>query len=561
MTDWNFADTWEEVARHRPDAPALIQGPLTVTWADLDRRADALAAGMLAAGVGPQGRVAQYLYNGPAYIESVVAAFKAGLVPVNTNYRYTAAELFYLWDNADVDVVVFDRSFTGVVEEVRTRLPRVRAWVLVDGAAPAAAVPGWAVAYEALAGADRNGADHAGAAPPPDAGPAEGLRAPWGRSGDDLLLIYTGGTTGMPKGVMWRQDDLWVILNRASSLRYPVDGGLAGIGATLELPTVRPVPRLLPGPPLMHGTGLFTALSTLACGGALVLLEGRRFSAVEMLDTIDAHRVTEASIVGDAFARPLLAELDAHPGRWDLSSLWLMVSSGVMWSAEVRSGLLAHLPGLTLVDALGSSEAIGMARSRSGKGRTPSTAGFQLGEGGRVVTEDGRDVEPGSGEAGRVALRGRGPVGYHKDAEKTATTFQIVDGERWTMPGDWALVEADGTVRLLGRGSGCINTGGEKVFPEEVEESLKRHPTVADAAVVGVPDERFGEVVVALVEPAGDGPVDAAELTSWVKGSLASYKAPRVLLPVATVGRAPNGKLDYKALRGRAVELIGATGS
>jgi acyl-CoA synthetase (AMP-forming)/AMP-acid ligase II len=540
-TDWNFADTWETVAAHRPDGPAIIQGDVRLSWADFDARANGVAAALLAAGLGRQAKVAQYLYNGPEYLESVFAAFKAGLAPVNTNYRYTEDELVYLWDNAEAEAVVFDAEFTERIDAVRDRAGQVRLWLQVGG--DAAACPDWATPYEQVAAAGRG---------------LDAVRAPWGRSGDDLLLIYTGGTTGMPKGVMWRQDDLWVVLNRTAALRYPENGSQADVGRLLDAPARHPVPRLLPGPPLMHGTGLFSALGVMASGGVIVLLPGRRFSAASLLDTVAAEKVGQISIVGDAFAKAILAELDAHPGAWDLSSLWLMVSSGVMWSAEVKAGLLRHLPKLLMVDQLGSSEALGLGNSRSRAGEEAETAGFQLGPDARVITEEGVDVVPGSGQSGLLALRGRGPIGYYRDPAKSDATFRLIGGERWAIPGDWATVAEDGTLKLLGRGSVCINTGGEKVFPEEVEEVIKTAPDVADAVVVGVPDERFGEAVVAVVEAAAGAEVDAEALISWVKVRLAGYKAPRRIIGIDTIGRAPNGKVDYRRLKALAAEVVAA---
>ena len=546
MTRWNFADVWEAVAEVHPDAPALVQGSLRRTWRQFDRRSNGVAAGFLAAGLGRQAKVAQYLYNGPEYLESVFAAFKAGLVPVNTNYRYTETELTYLWDNADVEAVVFDGSFASRVEVVRGNLARVRAWLWVDdGSGPC---PRWATPYEDAAG------------------PAEGVegvepvRGPWGRSPDDLLLVYTGGTTGMPKGVMWRQDDLFAVLNRTGELRYDGDGDPSGVRAALSAAPKHPPARLLPGPPLMHGTGLFTAMSVLNSAGAVIMLESHHLDIEVLLDTIQTQQVTEMSIVGDAFARPILAALDAEPGRWDLSSLWLIISSGVMWSAEVKAGLLRHQPRLLMIDQLGSSEALSMATSRSKLGETASTAGFQLGPNTKVLAEDGTEVAAGTGQQGLVALRGRGPIGYYKDPEKSASTFRVIAGERWTVPGDFAVVAADGTVRLLGRGSVCINTGGEKVFPEEVEEALKLHPAILDAAVVGIPDERFGETITAVVErrPESADPGEAV-LIAFVRERLAAYKAPRHVLPVETIGRGANGKVDYRRLREYAIsEVTGA---
>ena len=537
MTDWNFADVWDAVAATVPDRPALAQASLRFTWRELERRAASVAGALAAAGLGHQAKVAQYMYNSPAYLESLFACFKAGLVPVNTNYRYTDDELVYLWENSDAEAVIFHASLMDRVDRIRSRLPAVKAWVLVDDGAPTDR-PEWALSYE-------------------EAAVHEPLPAPAKRSGDDMIFIYTGGTTGMPKGVMWRQDDLFAVLNRTGEVRYPEDGDVDDVKAILSQPPKHAPPRLVPGPPLMHGTGLFTAMSVLSSGGSVVMPESRHLDVEALLDLIEAERVTQMSIVGDAFAKPILAALDAEPERWDISSLWLIISSGVMWSAEVKEGLLRHNPKLTLVDSLGSSEAVGMARSMSRAGKTTQTAGFTLGPDTKVLTEDGREVTPGSGEQGRVALQGRGPMGYYKDPDKSASTFTVIDGQRWTIPGDFATVRADGSVQLLGRGSVCINTGGEKVFPEEVEEILKLHPGVADAVVVGVPDERFGERVTAVVEPRHGRPaVETQELIDWVKGRLAAYKAPREVVEVETIGRAPNGKVDYRRLRERAIAEV-----
>ena len=300
---------------------------------------------------------------------------------------------------------------------------------------------------------------------------------------------------------MWRQDDMFGALDAANRKRLPPEQDL---DAARDRVT-KPGPRNLPAAPLMHGTGLFNAISNLMIGGSVITMEGRHFDPVELLDTIQTERINSMSIVGDAFAKPILRALDAEPGRWDISSLRVVVSSGVMWSAETKAGLLRHNERLIMVDSLGSSEAIGMASSTVTSDDAAATATFQIGPDTRVVTDDGRDVPWGSGEMGLVAMRGHTPIGYYKDPEKSAATFRIIDGVRYSIPGDFATVDADGTVRLLGRGSQCINTGGEKVYPEEVEEVLKLHPTVADAAVVGVPDERFGEAITALVEAhAGD---------------------------------------------------------
>ncbi len=274
---------------------------------------------------------------------------------------------------------------------------------------------------------------------------------------------------------------------------------------------------------------------------------------MELLDTIDREQVNAIAIVGDAFAKPILAALDAEPDRWTLSSVLAFVSSGVMWSEETKQGMLAHQPNMMLSDAFSSSEALGMGQSVSGGGAAAKTARFQAGENTIVVDDAGNRVEPGSDTIGRLAVGGRQPIGYYKDPEKSARTFIMVDAKRYSCPGDYATIAADGTVSVLGRGSVCINSGGEKIFPEEVEEALKTHPAVRDAVVVGVPHERFGEMVVGVVQPAAGVSLDDQELIDYVRGRLAAYKAPRRIVEVDTIGRAANGKVDYKRLRDHAI--------
>lgn len=537
MSGWNIADVLEAVASARPEATAQIQGSRELTWAEFDRRSNGFAKALLALGCERQSKVAQYLYNCPEYFESLVGSFKASFVPVNTNYRYLDRELLYLWDNADVVAVVFHGTFAERIDGLRSRLPNMRLWLWVDdGSGPC---PEWASAYEEAAETS------AGGRPNP----------PWQRDGDDLLLLYTGGTTGMPKGVMWRQDDLFRVGNRGRLPEpYDLDKGLAGIrDQVIEEGGGR---IALPACPLMHGTGLLTGLFTLINGGTVVNLESRRFDPVEMLDTIEARRVEGTAIVGDAFARPILAALDGEPDRWDISSLLGITSSGTMWSAECKRGLLRHHPDMILRDGLGSSEALGMGLSESTGDSATKTARFELGEDACVLTDNGEVVEAGSGIRGRLAVSGFLPVGYYKDEEKTARTFPVIRGTRYSIAGDYATVEADGTITLLGRGSVCINTGGEKVFPEEIEETLKRHPAVEDAACVGVPHPRFGEAITAIVQILPDPGADESELIRHVKSELAAYKAPKRVLVVDSLERAPSGKLDYASLRERAISKI-----
>lgn len=546
MAGWNFADVWEEIAAARPDRPAQIQGDRVLSWRAFDRRSNALAAHLLKAGIGQGGKVAAYLYNAPEYLETYYAAFKAGLAPVNTNYRYEADELFYLFDNADAEAIVFHAGFAPKLETIRARLPKVKAWIAVaDQGAP---IPDWSVEYESVVGA---GADR--------------VVAPWGRSGDDLLLLYTGGTTGMPKGVMWRQDDLFQVLGAGGNaltgvppLETPAEAGervRTGKAGEIDLP---PPGGAIAACPLMHGTAQFSSFGVLNTGGAIITLPSRRFDPVELWNEVDRTRATSIAIVGQAFAQPMLEALEANPGRWDLSCIARIGSSGTVWSYENKQALLKHLPaGAMLMDSLGSSEAVGLGSSASVAGVEAQTAQFMVGPNSAVFTEDGRRVEPGSGERGLVAVGGFIPSGYYKDPEKSAKTFRTFEGRRWSVPGDFAEVNADGSIKLLGRGSQVVNTGGEKVFPEEVEEALKTHPLVRDAVVVGVPDPRFGEKVCAVVD-VGDAEAPAlADLAAHVKGRLADYKTPRALV-VAPVMRAANGKVDYKAVRAQAMEALGA---
>jgi fatty-acyl-CoA synthase len=538
MTDWNYADVWETVADIQPQSVAVSQGARHVAWEEFDRGADGVAQFLLDLGVQKQDKVAVYLYNAPEYLQAGYAAMKIGLVPVNTNYRYGNDELAYLWDNADAVAVVFHGSFSERVEAILDRVPRVKGWLWVDdGTGPC---PEWATPYEDAAKS------------------ADGrVAAPWGRGGDDLYMLYTGGTTGMPKGVMWRQDDLFTLLLSGSSRRYDPDGGIEGVR---EMLSANPGGiTLLPACPLMHGTGAFTANTVLADGGRVALLESRRYDPAEMLDAIEREKVNGLVIVGDPFSRPLLAELDAHPGKWDLSSLAIVISSGAMWSEPLKERLLEHHPAMLLADAFSSSEALGMGQSISGGGTAAKTASFTLGPNVKVLDEDGREVAPGSGEVGVLALGGRNPLGYYKDEEKSQRTFKEIDGIRYSIPGDYAQVDADGTIHLLGRGSVCINSGGEKIFPEEVEEALKTHDTVRDAVVVGVPHPTYGEQVVAVVELADGAALPEEDvLIEHVKGRLASYKAPRRVRSVSTIGRAPNGKVDYKRHRNESMEELGA---
>ena len=531
--NWNFADVYETVASCVPDEPCQIFGDKVITWRQFDRRANALAADLIDAGLTKQSKVAAYLYNGTEYLETYIAAFKGAFAPVNTNYRYGPDEIVYLFDNADAEAVVFHSSFAKLLDGVRAQLTKVKRWYVVDDGDP---LPDWAVPYEDVIGDGR------------DEPPAMG----WTRDGTDLLLLYTGGTTGMPKGVMWQQDDLWSVLGGGGN-------ALLGAAPAADLDELRaritgPGIVMMPACPLMHGTGQFSALIAMNLGGSIVTMPNRHFDPHELWATIARRGVNSVAIVGDAFAKPMLAALDEKPDAYDLSNLRIISSSGVMWSKETKEGLLRHLPTVVLFDSFGSSEAVGMGGSTSAAGAPVETATFQLGPRVQVFTDDDRAVTPGSGEMGMVAVGGFLPVGYYKDEEKSARTFRVIDGQRWSIPGDYATVNEDGTLHLLGRGTVCINTGGEKVFPEEVEEVLKQHPTVHDAVCVGLPDDRFQEIICALIEPKPGVTVDETEVIEHVRGRLARYKAPRKVVVVDSIGRSPAGKVDYKGLKALALE-------
>jgi fatty-acyl-CoA synthase len=536
---WNYATVWETVADAAPRAVAQRHGERRVSWGEFDARADGIAAALLHAGLRHQDKVALYLYNGPEYLQSAFGCMKVGLVPVNTNYRYQQDELHYLWDNADAAAVIFHGAFAATVEAVRARCAKVRLWLHVDDGS--GACPPWAQPYEATALFRPGRAE-----------------APWGRSGDDQILIYTGGTTGRPRGVMWRQHDLYVASNTAGD---PAQADLGHVRRRMAeaVAAGTPAPIGLPAAPLMHGTAYVFASSILTRGGCVATLEARQFDVAELLDTVQAAPVTDLCIVGDAFGRPIVDALDAQPQRWDLSALKAVSSSGMMWSQACKDRLIAHAPAAVLVDFLNSSEASGMGRSVSSKGRSGGPARFKLGRTAVVIDADDRPVAPGSGIAGRVAVRGNVPLGYYGDPVKTAATFPVIDGVRHAVPGDFATVEADGSITLLGRGSVSINTGGEKVFPEEVEECIKLMPLVRDAVVVGVPDDRFGETVAAVVEAVPGARVDAAAIVAHVRERLARYKTPRHVVPVESIGRGPNGKADYQALRRLAAQRASAS--
>jgi len=538
MSEYNLADSLDAVAEVCGEHDALIQGPRRVSWSELRRRTDNLAAWMKERGASHQAKVAVYTYNHVAYMEACYAAMKAGLVPVNVNYRYREEELRYLLDNADAEVVVVHQEFVPLLAKVAADLPQLKAVLVVPEGDRAVDTGG-------LPAADDVEAVAATAHTLPKVT----------RSPDDLLFLYTGGTTGMPKGVMWRQGDLY---------RRLAGGGLAPPPDTLEglrqFAANQPIRlRTLIGPPLMHGTGWFTGIIAWLAGGSVILMENpKHFDPAEFLATVERCKATAVTLVGDSFGKPLLRELESGERKFDLSSLMIMTSSGVMWSEPVKQGLLKHCPHAMLVDAFSSSEAIGMGLSVTTSNGTVQTGKFELSDKTRLFDEELRPMQTQPGAKGLVGVGGPQPVGYYKDPQKSARTFINLDGARYSVPGDWAQVNDDGkTLTLLGRGSVCINTGGEKVFPEEVEEVIKRYPGVKDVVVVGVPDDRFGEAITAVVSSLGPR-LDETAIKAFVKEHLAGYKAPKHVVAVDEVYRSPSGKADFKKTKEIAIAALGA---
>ena len=548
MLDVSFGTIWEAIARDLPDAVAISEPARDYTFAEFDDRAARLAAALAAAGVGPGDKVACYLYNGAAYLETVFAAFKLGAVPVNANYRYTADELTALLADADAAALVFSGGLAANVVHPVATLSTLRLLVRA-GRAPDTAAEG-----DGGASAVRDAPDladlYAATAPRP--------REP--RPATDELFMYTGGTTGKPKGVIWHMSQLFGSMGPGLFTRL----GVAGPPATLDdlVAIARSVraagrsPVSLSVVPLMHATGLFNSMGTLTVGGRVVLTRPGRLDPRHVWELVAAQRARTLIVAGNAVCQPLVDELlaaEAAGRPYDLSSLDSVTSSGTVLSDRVKRALHERAS-VTISDALASSEggpfAIAVTTSVDD---LPSR--FYPVPATRVLTASGRPVVPGSGEVGTLAFGGSIPSGYYKDAAKTSSTFRVVGGVRYTMPGDLATVEADGAIRFLGRGAGVINTGGEKVHPQEVEDILLAQPGVTDASVVGVPDDTWGERVVAVVATANQA-LTADELRAAVRRRLAGYKVPRAVILLEALPRTPTGKLELARVRAIAADAV-----
>jgi 3-oxocholest-4-en-26-oate---CoA ligase len=529
----HLATLWESIADTIGEAPALMHGEDVRTWREFDSRAARLAGALRSAGVAAGSKVAIDLFNSNEYLEVTFAALKIRAVPCNVNYRYLDDELYRLLDDSDAEVLVFHASLGDRVLRVGRRLPKLQFLIHVDDVA--GGVPDSAVDYE-------------------DAIATSAPAARIERSDEDTYISYTGGTTGLPKGVEY-------VLGRStmSCLGYrPLVLGIAEgwdeapVAAARRLYESGEQPVAIPASPLMHSTGLtYASFPTLCAGGAVVTLESRSFDPDELFETIERTRATMIAIVGDAFARPMLRALERRAGEgrpYDTSSIRSIASAGVAWSAAVKDGLLEFIPDATLIDSCGSTEGAWMGSSVVRRGDPTATAEFKAAPGAVVLDSDGEPMEAGSGRAGLIAT----PVptsGYYKDPVKTAAVFREIGGVLHAVPGDYGIIGAHGTLTLLGRGSSCINTGGEKVFPEEVESVIRSLPAVEDAIVFGVRDDRFGERVVAVVQCAIGARLCPDDVVQGARDRLAHYKAPKQIVLVSRVPRFPNGKPDYPSAR------------
>ena len=529
--DFHFNNVWTALSDAFPNRAALICEEKTVTWSQFNDRAARLASLFEKHGVTNGASVGLYMLNCNEYTEAHFGCFKQSICPVNVNYRYRAEELIYLLDNSDSEVVIYHASFAPRITEIKSSLPKIKLYIQVDDGTDNELLDG-ALDYERAL--------------------AESAPQPFKPSAyEDRYMLYTGGTTGMPKGVMYDNGALahWLCIGGYTSRGLAPPSSIADVLEGAQAITdMNVVHRSLPACPQMHGTGMWIGtMVALNCGGTVITQRTQHLDADALLRCVVDNEVTDLTIVGDAFARPILGALDAASAAgkpYDLSRLGQIASSGVMWSSEIKEGLLRHHD-MMLNDIMGSTEG-SMGGSLSTRQSAAKTAKFVIADYVKVFNENDEPVAPGSGEMGMVATAGIVPRGYYKDDIKSANTFRTVNGVRYSFPGDFATVEIDGSITLLGRGSQCINTGGEKVFTEEVEEAIKRHPDVEDCLVVGLPDERLGNRVVAVYsQRPGTSLVGEDGLREHVRSQLAGYKAPKQSILVDIVQRAPNGKADY----------------
>ena len=520
-SQYHLADLFETVAATVPDRLAVVADSAQLTYAELNARCERLAAGLAAHGVCRGDTVALYLHNGPAYLESFIAACKLGAVPYNVNYRYRAEELRYLFANADSAAIVHGAEFSPTVREVRGEVPTLKVTVAVE---------------------DGSGTDIAGSIAYADL-LAHAPGGPWSRDEADYLLCYTGGTTGMPKGVMWPHRAF--VFSCAGGAGYFNPHGVLTAPAGIAERARDGYPlKLFPLAPLMHMAAMWAVWSALLNGLTIVLDEGRAFDAERMLDTAEREGANMIQFVGDAMAIPLRDALRANPGRWNLAHVVNLGSGGAVFSQHIKDDLKALVPSAGITDGMGTSETgiSGMAeKSAEGVMRLPANEHQQ------VIVDDRIGTV---GETGFIARTGNTPIGYYGDPAKTAEVFRTIGGGLWAVSGDAARLDDDGMITMFGRGSTCINTGGEKVFPEEVEEALRSHPAVFDAVVTGQQDVRWGERVVAVVAPRNAIlQPELDDIRAFLGSKLAGYKLPRALVWVDEIKRSPAGKQDYRWAR------------
>jgi fatty-acyl-CoA synthase len=544
---FNLADLFEVVVDTVPERTALVAGDVRWTYRELDERANRFGHHLLDAGVGAGDHVAVLSWNRAEWLEAQMGIYKARASVINVNFRYVADELRYMLENSDSVAIVFERSFAPMVAEVRADAPKLRHLVVIDdGDGPA---PGESDAA-AKAVAELGAVDYEDALAA--ASPERGFPP---RSADDLYILYTGGTTGMPKGVLWRAEDIFfAALGGGGFGQEPITTPeeLAGRVQPDDAINVTVV-----NAPVMHGGGQWASLISFFGGGTVVLNCDHHFDGDRVARMAADEHATSIMVVGDAMARPLADAIGSPDADYDLSSVFVVGSGGAILSKAIREEIQRLLPDAMVMDSFGASETghagTVMDLERGGPRFTmnPST---------NVLDDDGRPVEPGSGQVGHLARSGHIPLGYYKDEEKTAATFLVdPDGKRWVIPGDLATVDDDGTLNLLGRGSGCINTGGEKVYPEEVEAALKAHADVFDAVVVGVPDDRFQERVAAIITTRDGAPVELAGLQDFCRTKIAGYKVPRQLHVTDEIPRTPVGKPDYRWAKKIATDETAAT--
>ncbi|MFE6861790.1 acyl-CoA synthetase [Nocardia sp. NPDC057668] len=516
----NFADLFEHAVDAMPERIALIHRDRRITYRELDIRANRLAHHLASIGVAPGTHVGFQMHNSIETMETLIACFKLRAVPININYRYSAEELCYLYDNADLHTLVFHRSYASAVGTALSRSPRVRRAIVVEDDLDSGHIETTAAHYESVL------------SPITTRPEAE-------RTADDLFMMYTGGTTGMPKGVMWRQEDMWRVLG--GGIDFYTGEPVADEFQQSRVGAQNEPSAWLILPPLIHAAAMMPTFTALWSGNTLIYES--RFDPAVVWETVERERPAVMVITGDAMARPLLDALGDAPR--DASSLLAIASGAALLSQPVKNRLLERFPATVVSDSIGSSETgfggIGFATKDDDPGRGPRV---QVGRGAVVVDDTG--VPVAAGEQGWLAKTGAVPLGYYKDEEKSRRLFKTVDGSRMVVTDDRARVEGDGSITLIGRGNMVINTGGEKVFVEEVESVLKAHPGVFDAVVVGVPHERWGQQVAAVIATPEGEVLDFEALTEHVRAHLAGYKTPRTLWLAAEVTRSPSGKPDYR---------------